>query len=131
MPANQQEASLYVHIPFCAQRCSYCDFYFVTSQRRQTEFIEALCLEIAQTARNFPQYTAVNHILLGEHTFTSAPAVDHHILAQICESFDTSQVDEITLEANPEDINAPALDELIHAGITESALEFSLSGMQT
>ncbi|MXW82130.1 MAG: radical SAM family heme chaperone HemW [Rhodothermaceae bacterium] len=122
MPANQQEASLYVHIPFCAQRCSYCDFYFVTSQRRQTEFIEALCLEIAQTARTFPN-TLLSTIYFGGGTPSLLPPQSiTHILAQICESFDTYQVDEITLEANPEDINAPALDELIHAGITRISL---------
>lgn len=122
MTANQQEASLYVHIPFCAQRCSYCDFYFVTTQRRQTEFIEALCLEIAQTARTFPN-TMLSTIYFGGGTPSLLPPQSiTHILAQICESFDTSQVDEITLEANPEDINAPALDELILAGITRISL---------
>ncbi len=122
MTANQQEASLYVHIPFCAQRCSYCDFYFVTTQRRQTEFIEALCLEIAQKARTFPN-TLLSTIYFGGGTPSLLPSqAITHILAQICASFDTSQVDEITLEANPEDINAPVLEELKHAGITRMSL---------
>lgn len=122
MTATQQEASLYVHIPFCAQRCSYCDFYFVTTQRRQTEFIEALCLEIAQTARTFPN-TLLSTIYFGGGTPSLLPPqAITHILAQIRASFDTSQVDEITLEANPEDINAPALDELVYAGITRISL---------
>ena len=122
MTANQQEASLYVHIPFCAQRCSYCDFYFVTTQRRQTEFIEALCLEIAQTARTFPN-TRLSTIYFGGGTPSLLPSqAITHILAQICASFDTSPVDEITLEANPEDISALALDELMYAGITRISL---------
>ncbi len=122
MTANQQEASLYVHIPFCAQRCSYCDFYFVTTQRRQTEFIEALCLEIAQKARTFPN-TLLSTIYFGGGTPSLLPSqAITHILAHICASFDTSQVDEITLEANPEDINAPVLEELMHAGITRMSL---------
>ena len=122
MAANQQEASLYVHIPFCAQRCSYCDFYFVTTQRRQTEFIDALCLEIAQSARTFPN-TLLSTIYFGGGTPSLLPSqAIAHILAQICTSFDTSQVDEITLEANPEDINAPVLEELIRAGITRISL---------
>ena len=122
MTAKQQEASLYVHIPFCAQRCSYCDFFFVTTQRRQTEFIDALCLEIAQTAQTFPN-TLLSTIYFGGGTPSLLPSqAITHILAQICASFDTSQVDEITLEANPEDINAPVLEELIHAGITRISL---------
>ena len=122
MTANRQEASLYVHIPFCAQRCSYCDFYFVTTQRRQTEFIEALCLEIAQTARTFPN-TLLSTIYFGGGTPSLLPSqAITHILEQIRASFDTSQVDEITLEANPEDINALALDELTYAGITRISL---------
>ena len=122
MTATQKEASLYIHIPFCAQRCTYCDFYFVTTQRRQTEFIEALCLEIAQTARTFPN-TLLSTIYFGGGTPSLMPSqAIAHILAQICESFDASQVDEITLEANPEDINVPTLEELICAGITRISL---------
>ena len=122
MTANQQEASLYVHIPFCAQRCSYCDFFFVTTQRRQTEFIDALCLEIAQTAQTFPN-TLLSTIYFGGGTPSLLPSqAITHILAQICASFDTSQVDEITLEANPEDISTPVLEELIKAGITRISL---------
>ncbi len=122
MTANQQEASLYVHIPFCAQRCSYCDFFFVTTQRRQTEFIDALCLEIAQTAQTFPN-TLLSTIYFGGGTPSLLPSqAITHIMTQICASFDTSQVDEITLEANPEDISTPVLEELIKAGIIRISL---------
>ena len=37
---------LYIHIPFCKQACSYCDFYFVTRQKNRPEFVQALIKEI-------------------------------------------------------------------------------------
>ena len=41
-------AGLYLHIPFCKQACSYCDFYFVTQQDRIPAFVDGLIREIRQ-----------------------------------------------------------------------------------
>lgn len=122
MDSNLQDTSLYVHIPFCTQRCSYCDFYFVTTKHGQSEFIESVCQEIHQVAQNFP-HTSVSTIYFGGGTPSRlSPGSIGRILEQIHTCFTTHQVLEITLEANPEDITAQGLEELIHAGITRISL---------
>ena len=42
-------AGIYIHIPFCAQKCLYCDFYSITDQSLQEAFVAALFREIAAT----------------------------------------------------------------------------------
>ena len=39
-------SGIYIHIPFCKQACSYCDFYFVTRKHQQQAFVDALVDEI-------------------------------------------------------------------------------------
>ena len=40
-------SGIYIHIPFCKQACSYCDFYFVTKSDQKEDFVSSLILEIA------------------------------------------------------------------------------------
>ena len=122
MSQNGKDISLYIHIPFCTQRCSYCDFFFVTTRYGHDKFTDALCLELTQTSRNFPN-TSVSTIYFGGGTpsILSSQAIQK-ILKQIHGYFDVSQAREVTLEANPEDITARKLDELLNAGITRISL---------
>ena len=122
MDLNRQNASLYVHIPFCTQRCSYCDFYFVTTKHGHGEFVDALCLEIAQVAQNFPDISLSTVYFGGGTPSRLSPQAIARILMQIHACFDTRSVCEITLEANPEDITATGLEELKNAGITRISL---------
>ena len=43
---NIKPAGIYVHIPFCKIRCTYCDFYTLTNETRIDAFVESLCKEI-------------------------------------------------------------------------------------
>ena len=122
MSRDWKDISLYIHIPFCTQRCSYCDFFFVTTKYGHDKFTDALCLELTQTSRNFPD-TLVSTIYFGGGTPSIlSPQVIRQVLKRIRECFDVSQVQEITLEANPEDITTRNLDELLNAGITRISL---------
>lgn len=48
-----EHAGLYIHIPFCQQKCEYCDFYSITRLEQVEEFVEALLAEIALRAAEF------------------------------------------------------------------------------
>ncbi|MDH3875514.1 MAG: hypothetical protein OET07_15335, partial [Desulfobacteraceae bacterium] len=46
---NSQLAGLYIHIPFCLKKCSYCDFYSITDLSLQPVFLDALASEMIMT----------------------------------------------------------------------------------
>ncbi|MEM9665122.1 MAG: radical SAM family heme chaperone HemW [Bacteroidota bacterium] len=103
-------AGLYLHIPFCTQRCVYCDFYFVTTRRSYTSFVQAMCHEIEAYAHTYAALEPVDTIYLGGGT----PSLLHtdeiyRLLNAVHDHFDTSQVQEVTLELNPEDADVDTL----------------------
>ncbi|HET6566646.1 MAG TPA: radical SAM family heme chaperone HemW [Rhodothermales bacterium] len=111
-------AGLYVHIPFCSQRCVYCDFYFVTTQKSHTSFVQALCLEIEHYGLSHGKKEPVETIYFGGGT----PSLLHEdeiqrILQTIHAHFDTSGLVETTLELNPEDVDPDYLAGLRALGI--------------
>jgi len=114
--------TLYVHIPFCKSRCSYCDFYLVTRQEHIAAFFEALSLECASRAADLKGRT-VGAIHFGGGTPSMVPV--HYLarwlddIAALC-TFAPNI--EIALEANPEDLCCTKMDELRAAGITRLSI---------
>ncbi len=112
-------AGLYLHIPFCRQACSYCDFYFVTKTDKMSAFVDALCTEIRSTAWEKPIQT----IYFGGGTPSRLPISE---LARVFEAlhavYDLSAVEEITLEANPDDVSAAYLADLKSLGVTRLSM---------
>ncbi|ARA92481.1 coproporphyrinogen III oxidase [Rhodothermaceae bacterium RA] len=111
-------AGLYLHIPFCSQRCSYCDFYFVTTRSSHTSFVEALCVEIEHYAATYAAQEPVETIYFGGGT-PSLLTIDEvqRILDTIDAHFDTSNVLETTFELNPEDVDHTYLVQLRGLGV--------------
>jgi oxygen-independent coproporphyrinogen-3 oxidase len=114
--------TLYVHIPFCKARCSYCDFYLVTGRGHINAFFNALSIETAFRATELNGQT-VGAIHFGGGTPSMVPVryltawLDS--IAALC-SF-TPDI-EIALEANPEDLDVKTMDELRAAGITRLSI---------
>ena len=114
--------TLYVHIPFCKSRCSYCDFYLVTRQEHIATFFKALSLESASRSADLKGKT-ISAIHFGGGT-PSMVSVHYlagwlHDIAAFC-TF-TPDI-EIALEANPEDLCSRKMDELRAAGITRLSI---------
>ena len=109
---------IYVHVPFCAQRCTYCDFYFVTTEKSHASYVDAVCTEIRLRSSAYAGRDPVGTIYFGGGT----PSLLHPddlgvIIETLNESFDCSQVQETTLEVNPEDVTPDYLAAVRALGI--------------
>jgi len=108
---------IYVHIPFCVHKCSYCDFYSFTkySESDFSPFIEALSKEIRSGAEwlrlHHPGVQPAKSIFFGGGTPSLLPATE---LAKIFEvlkgEFSWDSEIEITIEANPETVSRSLLE---------------------
>jgi oxygen-independent coproporphyrinogen-3 oxidase len=134
----QPLSGLYLHIPFCRTKCSYCDFFSVTSLRRKEQVIQAIVKEIRQEAAFLSSFDGeepskkksgfdVNELILegkkprlstiyvGGGTPSLLDETDWSRLFETIEaSFDDSACEEITLEANPDDLTPEYLRMLRH-----------------
>ncbi|MBB79307.1 MAG: coproporphyrinogen III oxidase [Crocinitomicaceae bacterium] len=98
-------AGIYIHIPFCKQRCIYCDFHFSTSfNSYRAEMIEAICVEIIER-KKYLDNQEIKTIYFGGGT--PSLLLDYElksILDTIHSNFVVKKSLEITLEVNPDDI---------------------------
>ena len=124
-------AGLYIHIPFCTQKCRYCDFYSITQQadfgpyQPNPQFVK----RILQDVRFFKERYAIESwktVYIGGGTPSLLYPDDICALATgICEGQKQS-VQEFTIEANPEDIHPKWL-----AACNESGINRLSIGVQT
>jgi len=114
-------SGIYIHIPFCNKACHYCNFHFSTNLSLIEAMTDAICKEIALRANNWKD--SIKTIYLGGGT---PSLLRHEMLAKIFETihnnFDTNNLTEITLEANPEDITKDKLESFIQVGITRLSI---------
>jgi len=97
-------AGIYVHIPFCRKRCSYCDFHFSTTfSTYRSELIHSIVREIGLRSNELKE--PVETIYFGGGTPSLLTEVElESILNKIQHSFKVNKMIEITLEVNPEDV---------------------------
>lgn len=115
-------AGIYLHIPFCRQKCSYCNFYFSVSLKTKDEFVNAILKEI-DLNHNYIQQKDLDSIYFGGGTpsVLSVEEIDL-ILNKINKYFSLKPDIEITLEANPDDINKKYLADLKNLGINRFSM---------
>lgn len=116
-------AGIYIHIPFCKQKCTYCDFHFSTTfEAYRTEMIDTICQEIDLRADELNK-ESIKSIYFGGGTpslLTEQELKD--ILTQIKRLFNIEENAEITLEANPDDIYHQQLKIWKDAGINRLSI---------
>jgi len=105
-------AGIYVHIPFCKQACHYCNFHFSTSLKLKKSFLIALFKEI-ELRKNYLNDALIETLYFGGGT-PSLLSIDElkEVFDKIYQTFDCSQLKEITLEANPDDLSGGYLQQL-------------------
>ncbi len=110
-------AGLYFHIPFCKRICAYCDFYKEVGTGRMDELIAAMHREM-ERQRDYLGGEPVRTCYFGGGTPSLCPpATIRGLLDRAAQLFDCSEVEETTLEANPDDLDGPYLDALREAGV--------------
>lgn len=114
-------AGIYVHIPFCKTPCNYCNFFFSTSTFFKNDFVKALQQEIA-LQQNYIQ-SPINTIYFGGGT-PSLLSVDelYKILNTIHQYFTIEKNCEITLEANPDDLDQEKIEDLYDIGVNRLSI---------
>lgn len=105
-------AGLYVHIPFCATRCSYCGFYSTTKLDLQDRYVDSLCREIALRKEYLSSYStdskAANTIIRTIYIGGGTPSqLSRYSLEKLFHAIDTyleCSPEEVTMEVNPDDV---------------------------
>jgi oxygen-independent coproporphyrinogen-3 oxidase len=115
-------AGIYIHIPFCKQICHYCNFYSLVSVKQRQPFFEALLKEIP-LQKDYLQGKTVQTIYFGGGTPSLLPAEDlQRIIDLIYEIHPVHPDVEITLEANPDDLNKKVISAIRKTNINRLSM---------
>ncbi len=115
-------SGIYIHIPFCAKKCYYCDFFMSLSLAYKDDYLRALKKEIEQR-KNYLQNQSVETIYFGGGTPSLLNEKELNGLFDILyRHFKISENAEITLEANPDDLNKNYLRELKNTPINRLSI---------
>ena len=133
---EQTPTAAYLHIPFCQQKCTYCDFISFAARGRdcQQAYVAALLREIGIVAANrrlLPggRPLPLRSVFVGGGTPTVLPADDlARLLAQLRACFGLAPDCECTVEANPGTVSEQALQTLSAAGFNR--ISFGLQAVQ-
>ena len=108
-------AGIYIHIPFCKQSCHYCNFHFSTSTKNKDEVLDAIEKEIKQKGQTTNE--AISTIYFGGGTPSILDVNEiNSIINRIHKEFNVESEAEITIEANPDDLNK---EKIINLSLTE------------
>jgi len=109
-------AGIYLHIPFCRQACSYCDFHFSTSLKNKDTLLDAMKNELLMRKQELKK--PLQSIYFGGGTPSVLSTVEIEELIDLIKSnFILDTEVEITLEANPDDLTKEKVEELANSSI--------------
>jgi putative oxygen-independent coproporphyrinogen III oxidase len=115
--------ALYVHWPFCVSKCPYCDFNsHVRSSIDQTEWREALLRDLAHEAALLPRRKLTSIFFGGGTPSLMDPATVEALIGAATRHWRPAQDLEVTLEANPNSVEAERFADLAAAGVNRLSL---------
>ena len=115
-------AGIYIHIPFCKQACTYCDFHFSTSMRNKSAVLDAIEKE-AFMRKGYLNDQIIETLYFGGGTPSLMSAAElRKMVATIQSLFVFSPQPEFTLEANPDDLNLNKIAELKASGVNRLSI---------
>lgn len=114
-------SGLYIHIPYCAKLCYYCDFHFSLNLKTRKDFVDAVCKEL-QLRKDFFS-TPIETIYFGGGT-PSLLTLDEleRIFSSIRQNFQIVPNAEISFECNPDDLTASYCESLLKQGVNRLSI---------
>lgn len=105
-------AGIYIHIPFCKQRCNYCAFYSSTLYNIKEEYTNAVCQEL-RMRKEYTGNDTIATIYFGGGTPSTLSAEQlHKICDTIYSTYNIADTPEVTIECNPDDLTPQFLEQL-------------------
>jgi len=121
-------SGIYIHIPFCKQACHYCDFHFSTSLKKKDEMVAALAKEIEMRSKSVTHNTSpitetIETIYFGGGTPSILDIADLKFLIDaVYQNYKVIDNPEITVEANPDDLDPETILELAHSPVNRLSI---------
>jgi oxygen-independent coproporphyrinogen-3 oxidase len=115
---------IYVHVPFCARRCSYCDFAIaVRREIPNRQFVDAICSEWRSRAGEWDAATAIDTLYFGGGTPSRlAPGSLSELVTTIRSIVPLARDAEVTLEVNPDDVTEERANAWTASGVNRISL---------
>lgn len=115
-------AGIYLHIPFCKQACTYCNFHFTTSLRYKDDLVKALAKE-AEAEKGYLGGETVHTIYFGGGTPSLLEISDlGFLISELRKSYPVAPDAEITLEANPDDVTKERVRDWKRLGVNRLSI---------
>ena len=115
-------AGIYIHIPFCKQACTYCDFHFSTSLKGKEKVVDAIISEM-QLRSDFLKEEKIHTLYFGGGTPSLLNAADlQKILSGLHIHFQFTEDFEFTFEANPDDLSHDKIQMLAQSGVNRLSI---------
>lgn len=115
-------AGIYIHIPFCKSKCAYCNFFSLASEKKISEYVEALKKEIV-ARKHYLGNETVKTIYFGGGT-PSLLSVENieEIIKLLNKNYEIVSNPEITLEINPDTIDREKMSSLKQIGVNRMSV---------
>lgn len=115
-------AGIYIHIPYCKKKCIYCDFYFKINADDMHDMISCIIKELV-SRKNYLKSSSVKTIYFGGGTPSILTKHDTNtILKTIYDNYKVCEKLEITLEANPDDLNRKKIADFFNIGVNRLSI---------
>ena len=116
---KKKELSLYIHIPFCKQKCFYCDFpSYASIDYLKSDYVEALCKEIEEKAIKYK----IKSIFIGGGTPSYLETEEIIKILNSINKLDLSEDIEFTMECNPGALKEEKLRAMLNGGVNRISM---------
>ena len=115
-------AGIYIHIPYCKSKCIYCDFYSTPQVETMEQYVHSLLCE-ERLRHGEIEGEAVSTLYLGGGTPSVLPiSLLSTLIEGMKEVFDLSNLEEFTIEVNPDDVTAASVKALVALGVNRVSM---------